>query len=422
MRVADGKERYGPDAAALLAEHGGPLYGYLRALVGDAAFADELLGEVLRRIGHGAARGLSGLTRASLYAIATDVARRGARRRVAWLRSRSADGVQLSPTAPDQDPIAEALLTLPLHDRVPLILYHQIGLTIPELATALRLRERAAIATLARAHARLQDSLAPDAGEPLLHACRQATAPLLLYAADETRTRLTPAEAASLERHLAGCPSCAERLQLIRRLKTALASQPFLELPTAAREAIREQMARPDVPGPDASSRLAGRIALPGQVVALVIGIICIALALLALGAATRPGRMDTTRPTPVPTRWSAPAPVSHAGRSDRADMPALHRLGESESTADGFTLINTTVDHSFEEMAAGPVALSCPTPLRHGRRPPAERRFTALRMPPPLSSQDIEYAPASAAGRAPGGTLLILESDVGSPSAPPAG
>ncbi|MBX6770345.1 MAG: zf-HC2 domain-containing protein [Chloroflexi bacterium] len=420
--MADGKEHCGPDAATLLAEHGGPLYGYLRALVGDAAFADELLGEVLQRIRRGEARGPSGLTRASLYAIATDVARHGARRRVAWLRSRSTDGVRLSPTAPDQDPFSEALLTLPLHDRVPLILYHQVGLTIPELAAALRLRERAAIAALAHAHARLQAGLAPGTGEPSSHACRQATALLPIYAVDETRSQLAPTEAASLERHLAGCPSCTERLQLIRRVGTALASQSSPELPPAAREAIQGQMARPDTASSETSSRPTGRIALPGQVVALVIGIICIALALLALGVATRPSQTGTVHPTPVPTRWSAPAPVSHAGRPDRADTAATQRLRESEFAPEGFTLTNTTVDPSLAEIAPGPVTLPCTILLHSGRRSPAERRFTAFRMPPRLSRSSVEHTPTSTARQAPGGTLLILESDAGSPDMPPAG
>lgn len=137
-----------------------PLFAYVYQLVGDAAWAHDLVQETFLRLYRERGK-LAAVEnrRAWIYRIAGNVAfsalrRRRGRIRLPWQKIENLTHAAPDPTATmgeQQVDVEQALAALPAHYRAPLLLFGSYGLSVREVAQALEISETAVTTRLYRA-------------------------------------------------------------------------------------------------------------------------------------------------------------------------------------------------------------------------------------------------------------------------------
>jgi RNA polymerase sigma-70 factor (ECF subfamily) len=145
-------------AQALFERHQAEIYGYLRRLVHDDAWAEDLAQETFLRAFEARASLLEVANhRAWLYRVATNLALNALkrRRRFAWLPWRAAERraarQSVAEAVAGRSAVEAALAALPPELRAPLLLYAHDGLSVAEVAETLSLSEGAVKMRLVRA-------------------------------------------------------------------------------------------------------------------------------------------------------------------------------------------------------------------------------------------------------------------------------
>lgn len=154
--------------------HYSALFAYVYQLVGDAAWAHDLVQESFLRL-YREREKLQAVEnrRAWIYRIAGNVAFSALRRRRRRIRLPWQEVEALAPAAPDpvsageqQMDVEQALAALPPAYRAPLLLFSSYGFSVRELAQALDLSETAVTTRLYRARKLFREAYAGQAALP----------------------------------------------------------------------------------------------------------------------------------------------------------------------------------------------------------------------------------------------------------------
>lgn len=152
-----------------------PLFAYVYQLVGDAAWAHDLVQESFLRL-YRERKKLAAVEnrRAWIYRIASNVAFSALRRRQRRIRLPWQEVESQAPLAPDpvaaageqQIDVEQALAALPAPYRAPLLLFNSYGFSVREVAQALDLSETAVTTRLYRARKLFRDAYTGQAALP----------------------------------------------------------------------------------------------------------------------------------------------------------------------------------------------------------------------------------------------------------------
>ncbi|MGF1663059.1 MAG: sigma-70 family RNA polymerase sigma factor [Kineosporiaceae bacterium] len=247
-----------------LAAHRGELVRFARGLTRDGAAAEDLVQEALARAwehrdGYRGAAGMRTWLHRIVHNLAVDRARRGGREVVvAEVEDRwrddgyTVDAATVVARAETRAELEDALVRLPVIYRAVLVLHDVEGMTVRAIADLLDVSLPAAKQRLRRARMMLVTALAT--GAERRHALRGV--PLSCWDArrlvsDYLDGELTAVRAATVERHLATCPTCPPLYAALVGATGALGS--LRDPDTVVPEVVAERITRRPAAGPAAA-------------------------------------------------------------------------------------------------------------------------------------------------------------------------